>query len=193
FYISQAGGSANCGADGAQQTQPYNFSGYSANDTLKLCGVITNPIVVQQNSISIIFESGAGIAVGGNGCGNGCIQLNGHTGGLIDGGTPCGPSTTCSSSYGEYGLGSNIGTGYIVQTTTGTPAATITNITCSAGVATVTGPTAFGYSLPNEPQVTIKGNSVSSYNGTWTVATNIDSSKQFTFAASCNGTGTGGS
>jgi hypothetical protein len=85
------------------------------------------------------------------------------------------------------------GTGYIVQTTAGTPAATITNITCSGGVATVTGSSAFGYSLPNEPQVTISGNSVSSYNGTWTVASNTDTSKQFTFAATCNGTGTGGS
>ena len=191
-YVSQAGGSQSCGADGVQTTTAYSALTQSASNTYKLCGVLTQPFVVGANSISIIFESGAGIAVGGSGCGNGCIQLNGHTGGLIDGGNACGPNTTCSTNFGEYGLGSRSGSGYVIQTTTGTPAATITNITCSGGVATVTGPSAFGYSLPNEPQVTISGNSVSSYNGTWTVASNTDASKQFTFAATCGGTGTGG-
>lgn len=189
YYISDAGGSVNCGGDGTQATQAYSFSGYSAGDTLKLCGTITHDLTVQQNGISIIFESNASLRIPA--CGNGCIQLNGHTGGLIDGGTPCGPNTSCSTNFGDYGLGSTA-TGFILQTTVGTPPATISEITCSAGVATVSGPSAFGYSLPNEPQVTISGNSVSSYNGTWTVASNDDSSNQFTFNASCNGTGSGG-
>ena len=189
YYVSDAGGSANCGADGTQTTHAYNLASYAANDTLKLCGIIKHSLVVQQNGISIVFESGASLQIPV--CGNGCIQLNGHTGGLIDGGTPCGPGTTCSTNFGDYGLGP-VGTGLILQTTVGTPAAAITNITCSAGVATVTGPAAFGYSLPNEPKVTISGNSVSSYNGTWTVASDNDTSKQFTFSASCSGTGSGG-
>jgi hypothetical protein len=189
YYVSDAGGSVTCGTDGTQTTQAYNFTGYAASDTLKLCGKITHDLVIQKNGVSIIFESGASLQIPA--CGNGCIQLNGKTGGLIDGGTPCGPGTSCSTNFGDYGMGS-VGSGLILQTTVGTPAATITNITCSGGVATVTGPAAFGYSLPNQPKVTISGNSISSYNGSWTVASNTDSSKQFTFNAGCSGTGSGG-
>jgi len=191
YYISDSGGSVNCGADGTQTTQAYSFSGYSVGDTLKLCGTITHSLTAQQNSISYVFESNASLQIPN--CGNGCIELNGKSGGLIDGGTPCGPGTPCNAGFGDYGLGAIGGTGSIRQMTNGTLPAAISNITCSSGVATVTGPTAFGYSLPNEPPLTITGNSVSAYNGTWTVTSDNDGANQFTFAVpACSGTGNGG-
>jgi hypothetical protein len=184
----------SCGADGTQSTQAVTFSSYAANDTLKLCGAFTSILTVQQSGVQILFENNAYFQIPLCGGTSGCIELNGKNNGLIDGGLPAGPSTSVPATFGDYGLGyASLGHGYIIQTTVGTLAATITNITCTGGVATVTGPSPFGYSLPNEPQVTITSNSVSSYNGTWTVASNTDGSDQFTFSTTCNGTGTGGS
>ena len=191
YYISDGGGSVSCGADGTQSTQAYNFSGYTTGDTLKLCGVIAHALTVQADNISILFESNASIQVPSCYSVGGCIELHGHNGGLIDGGTPCGSGTTCASNFGDYGMGPK-GTGYIIQTAVGTPPAAITNITCSGGIATVTGPAAFGYTLPHEPPITISGNSVSAYNATVTVLSDNDGAKTFTFAATCGGTGTGG-
>lgn len=95
-------------------------------------------------------------------------------------------NTTCMSPNGRFvGVQSYIST-YNTATTT----LTISNITCDSDVATVT-VTAAHLMAPGNP-VTITGNSVPAYNGTWTV-TGTPSATTFTFATTCNGTGTGGS
>jgi len=196
IYVSQGGGTVSCGAAGSHPTESVaTFNGsQTASATYNMCGVITTPLVAQADNIVIFFESNASLQIPN--CGNGCIQLNGHAGGLIDGGGACGPATNCGASLGEYGIGTpSSDSGSIRQMNNGTPAATITNIACAGGVATVTGPAAFGYTLPNEPPLTISGNSVSAYNTSVMVTGDNETAKTFTFTPSggCAGTGTGGS
>ena len=186
----------------ADATHGINIAGnWSAGNTLHLCGNITGSTtqIIAAGSgssgspITIKWESGAIFGppycnVGGGT--NACIILSGHNYITLNGGTPCGPGTTCNSD--ESG-GISVDTGVLQNTSNGTRAATITNITCSGGTATVTGPAPFGYIPAVVTNVTITGNSVSNYNGTFAVLTNTDASDQFTFAATCGGTGTGGS
>lgn len=94
-------------------------------------------------------------------------------------------SPTCMSPNGRFvGVQSYIST-YNVSATT----VTITNITCDAGVATVTCSAAHLLAVGNP--VAITGNSVAAYNATQTV-TAVPSATTFQFAATCAGTGTGG-
>ena len=95
-------------------------------------------------------------------------------------------NATCMSPNGRFvGVQSYIST-YNTNTTT----LNITNIACDAGVATVT-VSAAHLMAPGNP-VTIAGNSVAAYNGTWTV-TATPTATTFEFATTCGGTGTGGS
>lgn len=95
-------------------------------------------------------------------------------------------SATCMSPNGRFiGVQS-----YIATYNTNTTTLTITNITCDAGVATVTTTAAHLMAVGNP--VTITGNSVAAYNGSWTV-TAVPSATTFEFAVACGGTGTGGS
>jgi hypothetical protein len=211
IYIAQSAAGANSGLDCAD-AHSVSFFNTAANwgpgaaqigpgTTAHLCGVITTELTVQASGsggspITILFQPNAQVALPACDNSNGCLNINGKSYITIDGGTPCGPGTACASTaMACVANASACGTGSIVQTSNGTGALAITNITCSGGVATVTGPSPFGFSLAPYPGVLpiqISGNSVSSYNGTWTVASDNDSNNTFTINVSCNGTGTGG-
>src|SRR5579872_5212423 len=100
-YLSQSGGSVNCGADGTQSTTAA-WPTLTAGNTYKLCGNITTQIIqsvpgTSGSPVSIIFESNGGVSLAV--CpSNGCWDLNGSSYVTIDGGTPCGPGTACASA-----------------------------------------------------------------------------------------------
>lgn len=121
YYVSQSGGSVNCGADGTQNTQPYTWfnSGghYAAGDTIKLCGTINGPDTVggtvftfqasgsSGNPITLFWESNASISVPA--CGTkdngGCINTNGHVFLTLNGnGTPNSITSTSNGTAGSY-------------------------------------------------------------------------------------------
>jgi len=121
YYVSQSGGSVNCGADGTQTSQPYswvNASGhYAAGDTIKLCGTINGPNTVggtvftlqasgsSGNPITMFWESNAGIAepACGTGNGNACIKTNNQTYWVLDGNlTKNSITSTANGTAGTY-------------------------------------------------------------------------------------------
>ncbi|MGA7411350.1 MAG: hypothetical protein WBW33_12750 [Bryobacteraceae bacterium] len=163
-----------------------------------LCGIITTELTAQGDGSSgspilILFQPNAQIRVPLCDDTNGCVSLNYRNHIILDGGTACGPGTACATTATACARNPALcGTGSIVQTSNGTLPAAITNITCSAGVATVAGPSPFGFSLPTSSPVTISGNSITGYNGTWAVASNDDTNNTFTFNVPCGGTGVGG-
>lgn len=93
YYVSQNGGSVNCGADGTQSTQNvawFNAAGhYSSGDTLKLCGTFTavstgtTMLTVQSSGVTIYWESNASLTSPAWGS---AINTNGKTGLTFDGG-----------------------------------------------------------------------------------------------------------
>ena len=88
-YVSQSGGSVNCGADGAQSTMAATSLSWAAGNTYKLCGTFTSALSVGASGssgsvITISFESGASISLPY--CpGTGCINLGGNSYITIDG------------------------------------------------------------------------------------------------------------
>lgn len=122
-FVSQSGGSVNCGADGTQTTTAQASVTWTAGNTYKLCGTFTSEMTVNAsgssgNLITITFESnGAFSAAAFNPA---AIELGGQSFILVDGGTPCGRNTTCSANLSGTGvvqntangtgLGNNIGT-----------------------------------------------------------------------------------
>lgn len=212
IYIAQNAVGANNGFDCAD-AHAVSFFNAAANwgsgpaqigpgTTAHLCGVITTELTVQGSGtsgspITILFQPHAQVTLPACDSTNGCVNVRGKSYIIIDGGTACGPGTACAStSLACVANALACGTGSIVQTSNGTLPFSITNITCNGGVATVTGPSPFGFSLSPYPAVLpvyISDNSVSSYNGSWTVASNDDTTNTFTFNVPCNGTGTGGS
>jgi hypothetical protein len=102
YYVSQNGGSgANCcSGETCQAYTWFNTSGnYHAGDTINICGTMTQPLMFQAtgtngNPITLYFQPGAMISMPA--CPSsqlspgGCIDTNGNTYLLIDGGTTCG-------------------------------------------------------------------------------------------------------
>src|SRR5262249_27915433 len=74
--------------------------------------------------------------------------------------------------------------GYTSTSTTSTATITISNVSCSGGVATAT--TSAAHLLAVGNPVTITGNSVAGYNGTFTVAS-VPTSTTFTYSLACPG------
>jgi hypothetical protein len=211
-YIAQgASGSANgSSCANAYAATFFNTStnwGSAASEigpgtTVNLCGTITTELKAQGSGssgspITILFQPFAQISLPYCDDTNGCLNIDGKSYIIVDGGTACGPGTACASTaIACMGKPSACGTGSIVQTSNGAGYFPITNITCSGGVATVTGPNPFGFGLAPYPAplpVLISGSSISSYNGSWKVVSDYDSTNTFTINAPCNGTGTGGS
>lgn len=195
-YISQSGGSVSC-AGGTQTTislATFNASSPSGGNTYIFCGNLTSVIApagsggTTGNLVTLQFDSAshANVSMSAGNCPiSGIIQLGSWSYYTLNG-------NSTGADDGDL-------TGTIRCMAQGTPAATITNITCSAGTATVTGPSAFGFTPGNAattPNLVISGNSVSAYNTTITVLgnSNVQTGTSFTFTPSggCAGTGSGG-
>src|SRR5579872_2267748 len=112
IYIAQNATGANTGADCADAHAASWFNSSSnwgsgsgkigPGTTVHLCGTFTSQMVghgsgSSSSPITIHFESGAKISVPYCPT-NGCMNLNGLSWITVDGGTPCGPSTSCNSS-----------------------------------------------------------------------------------------------
>ena len=152
YYISQSGGSVNCGADGTQSTQAYSFTAYTTGDTLKLCGAINGPntatstvFTMQANNVSVIWESTGHLSVPACNTysGGGCINTNGKTGLTFNG--QCSTTTDAAGhTYCNPGVSNSIivtanGTSLAHQVETeGIVASNCTN--CLAKHATLTPP-----------------------------------------------------
>lgn len=105
-YVSQSGGSVNCGADGTQSTTAVASLTWTAGNTYKLCGTITQNVVVGASGtfsspITIFFETGANIteATPGNYF-NGGVNLQNNSWIIVNGGTPCGWDNATQSTEG---------------------------------------------------------------------------------------------
>ncbi|MHB8639935.1 MAG: hypothetical protein ACYDBL_09050 [Candidatus Acidiferrales bacterium] len=123
IYIAQnTAGSAN-GADCADAYAVMFFNtpgnwGMGATQigpgtTVHLCGTIASPLAVQGSGasglpVTVLFENGAKISLAAGTA----IALNGNSYITVDGGSPCGPGTSCSST--------DSGTGIIENTANGT-------------------------------------------------------------------------
>jgi hypothetical protein len=120
-YVSQNGGSFSggsaCNGKTTISESTFNSSKPSPGDQVYLCGVLANATGLyvggsgtSGNPITITFDSGAKISVPY--CNSICFNLGGQSYIVVDGGTPCGPSTLCSST--------DTGTGIIEATGNGT-------------------------------------------------------------------------
>lgn len=102
IYVGQNSAGANNGADCADARTVSSLArvDWTAGNTIHLCGTITAGFSVQGsgtpgNVITVKWESGARISVASGQI----INLNGAASYLLfDGGTACGPSTTCYSN-----------------------------------------------------------------------------------------------
>lgn len=118
FYISQSGGSVSCGADGTQSTSAasfYNTSGnwgagagkISAGDTVQLCGTISSIMDAKGGGsvgspVTVHWETGAKVSLAT--CTTTCMTANNLSYFTFDGGTACGPGTTCKNTESGTGI-----------------------------------------------------------------------------------------
>jgi hypothetical protein len=126
IYIAQVAAGGNTGADCADAYAMTFFNSASnwgskagqigPGTTVHLCGLITSQINGHGSGsngspITVLFQSGAEVSVPF--CpSNGCMNFNGLSWIIIDGGLPCGPGTSCNSSLS--------GTGGVINTANGT-------------------------------------------------------------------------
>jgi hypothetical protein len=101
-----------------------------------LCGTISSQLAVQSSGasgspITVFFEPGAKISLPACDNTNGCLNLDGKSYLVIDGGTPCGPGTACNAQEIANPVGTPQ-TGTIENTLNGTPGAS-----CSGGACTL--------------------------------------------------------
>lgn len=129
-YVAQTAGTFSggtaCNGQTAITPATWNSTTEYPGDKTYVCGVITSQLSkaltgTSVSPINITFDSGAGIApvACGFGLGNNeCIDLDGSSYVLVDGGTACGPGTSCNAAE-EASSGSGT-TGYIEATNNGT-------------------------------------------------------------------------
>lgn len=118
-YVSQSGGSLSCGADGTQTTTALASVTWTAGNTYKICGTLTNAMTVgasgsSGNLITVYFETGAKINLGV--CGSsGCLNVAGKSFVLIDGGPTCGwvnqALVSCNGQIEASSSGTSFGNG----------------------------------------------------------------------------------
>jgi len=104
-----------------------------------LCGTITAELTAQGNGssgapITIFFESSAKISVPACDNTNGCLNIDSKSYIVIDGGTACGPVTSCASNEEANGIGTPQ-TGTIESTLNGTSGGPCAAGPCSMGVS----------------------------------------------------------
>lgn len=176
-------------ADGAYQTCSIANSGLIAgytgatNPAFSIPGAFATAALPATNLIAARYTASGPSTAGLPGIPNDAYSQGYMCFGSGDSGQVHNPQ--CMSPNGRFiGVQSYIGT-YNASAST----VTITNITCAAGVATVT--TSAAHLLAVGNPVTITGNTVVAYNTMQTVVT-APTATTFTFAATCGGTGTGG-
>lgn len=94
-YVSQSGGSLTC-AGGTRSTVAVGSVSWAAGTTYVLCGVITSAFTIGASGtsgtkITVMWDTGARVSVAFGQI----ISLNGNSWIVFDGGTPCGPTTSC--------------------------------------------------------------------------------------------------
>lgn len=100
-FVSQAGGSVSCGVDGTQSTTAIGSVTWTSGNTYKFCGTITSTVTPSANTITIFFETGAGISEPVCPV-TGCLNVSGRTGITIDGGVNCGANVTNKASCNGF-------------------------------------------------------------------------------------------
>ena len=147
YYVAQSagvfsGGTA-CNTHTAITYATFNATSLSAGDTVYICGGITtnaaqiipNGSGTSGNVITIKFDTGAHFSPAACNLGGGsniCFNLNGLSYILVDGGTACGPGTSCNSDEENN---TSDDTGYISNTANGAALANQANsqaISCSS-------------------------------------------------------------
>ena len=123
-YVSQGGGSLTCngGTQSTVSVATFNSSTPAAGDVIWLCGTITSAVHERGdgssgNPITMNFDAGAKISLpvcNDVSVGTTCLNIGSWI--VVNGGTACGPGTTCSAN--------DTGTGIIEATTNGTGLAT---------------------------------------------------------------------
>jgi hypothetical protein len=119
IYIAQNAAGAGNGADCAD-AYAVSFFNTSANwgtsagqigpgTTVYLCGTISTELTVNGSGssgspITISFQSTAQISLPACDNTNGCLNVSGVSWIVVDGGTPCGPGTTCATSLSGTGV-----------------------------------------------------------------------------------------
>ena len=194
FAQSATGGGAGTSCATAESVATFNAGTQVGDTTYHLCGTITVPVVPSTSGTSghpwiLMFDipTIGNISIPAGSCpAGGIIQVGGLS------------YFTINGQSDELDDGNLVG---IVRCMgNGTQAISISSITCSGGTATVTGPSAFGFTpgiLATSPALVISGNTVGAYNTTISVLGNssVQTGTTFTFTPSggCAGTGTGGS
>lgn len=118
-YIAQV---ATGGADGSSCANAYAIGFFNSSGnwgtgpaqigpgtTVHLCGTITTMLTFQAggipgNPITLLFDVSTSAKISVPYCNNTCITIGNNSYITIDGGTPCGPSTTCSSGNSGPGI-----------------------------------------------------------------------------------------
>lgn len=125
IYIAQNATGGNTGADCADahaaswfnSSSNWGNGGIGPGTTAHLCGTISTELTAQGSGmatapITILFEAGAKISLPTCDNNNGCLNISRLSWIIVDGGTPCGPGTSCDQS--------DSGTGIIENTANGT-------------------------------------------------------------------------
>lgn len=113
--------------------------------TVHLCGTVTTELTAQGSGssgapLTIRFEPNAKISLPACDNTNGCLNIDNKSWIVIDGGTPCGPGTSCATAEEDGNSGN---TGIIESTLNGTPGGPCTGGKCtkqvsSRGISAVT-------------------------------------------------------
>jgi len=131
-YVAQSagtfsGGSA-CNGQTAISIATFNSTTNSPGDLDYLCGTITTEVTPQGNGasgnpVTILWDAGAMISLAQcvSGSGAACVVLN-NSWLVLNGGTPCGAGTACSTN--EQSSGNTTGTGVIQVTSVGSSGTT---------------------------------------------------------------------
>jgi hypothetical protein len=128
-YVSQNGGGFSggsaCNGQSTMSVGASNGTTYGAGDVVYLCGVIGTSVNFNGsgssgNPVTLKFDSGARISVPF--CNTVCLTLGNSSWVVVDGGTACGPGSSCSVSEtaNRSGYPANI-TGMIEATAAGSP------------------------------------------------------------------------
>jgi len=114
FAQSAAGGGSGTSCATAESVATFNGGSQVAGNTYHLCGTVTTPVTPSSSGksgspIMLLFDS----ASGGNismpaAPSTGAINLSGRSYWIVDGGTPCGPGTTCSANQTGTGTIQNL-------------------------------------------------------------------------------------
>jgi len=101
-YVSQSGGGSGSSCSSARSVSSLSSGDWAGGTTIHLCGAITTALNAlgsgsSGNPINVRFESGAKISLPF--CpATGCLQIDGQSYIVVDGGVPCGPSVKNKSA-----------------------------------------------------------------------------------------------